>query len=46
MSDTDGKNYADNAESKQRFPHLDSHDGGEETISTPKPKRESLIMIG
>ena len=31
-------------ENKVRFPHLHSHDGGEQTISTPKPKRESLAM--
>jgi len=33
-----------NVESQERFPHLHSHDGGEQTISTPKPKRESLAM--
>lgn len=35
-----------NVGSKQRFTHLHSHDGGEETVSTPKPKRESLAMNG
>jgi putative transposase len=35
-----------NVESKERFPHLHSHDGGCETISKPKQNRESLVMSG
>jgi putative transposase len=35
-----------NVESKLRFPHLHSHDGGCEVISQPKQNRESLVMNG
>jgi putative transposase len=35
-----------NVESKERFPHLHSHDGGCEGISKPNQNRESLVMTG
>ena len=35
-----------NVESNKPFPHLHSHDGGEETSPSPKPKPESLVING
>ena len=35
-----------NVESNKPFPHLHSHDGGEETSPSPNPKPESLVING